>query len=253
MTKITERPSRAQARIMQALADNNGLAILWNATTNRGTDWTGTNYPSVKRELGKPKMASVRKMKAQGWITTFDDNEDSIFWHLSEAGWEVLGRIPEGYLVPELQHMSAGDIVEILNRRYSRDRGWAFFTELTLSKYRLRRLDALAFRIDTITKKIPADAPFLERVAFEIKVDRNDWKHELEEPDKRIPAMEISHLFYFVAPAGVIPQDQVPEDCGLMEVTAEKRIVTTIEASYHPSIPPDWALVASMLRSLDHK
>ena len=63
--------------------------------------------------------------------------------------------------------------------------------------------------------------------------------------------MEISHLFYFVAPAGVIPQDQVPEECGLLEVTAEKRLVTTIDASYHPSIQPDWALVAGMLRCID--
>ena len=252
MTKVEERPSRAQARYMKALANNNGLAILWNAVTNRGTDWTGTNYPAIKRELGKPKMASIRKMKAQGWITTFDGNDDSIFWNLSEAGWEALGKIPDGYLVPDLQHMSATDIVEILKRRYSRDRGWVFFTELTLSGYRTRRLDGLAFRIDTIENKEPAPAPFLDRVAFEIKVDRADWKHELEDPSKRTPALFIAHEFFFVAPAGVIPKDQVPEECGLLEVTAERRLVTTIDSSRTAPDPPTWPLVAAMLRTLDH-
>ena len=252
MPKIKERPSRAQARIMQALADNNGLTILWNPKNNRGADWTGTNYPAVKREIGKPKAASVRKMKAQGWITTFDGNEDSIFWTLSEVGWEALGKIPDGYLVPELQHMNASDIVGILKRRYSPERGWAFFTELTVLSFRTHRLDGFAFRIDTIKSEEPAQAPFLERVAFEVKVDRSDWKRELGLPDKKTSAMEISHLFYFVAPAGVIPQDQVPEDCGLLEVTAERRLVTTIEADRTMSIPPDWKLVAAMLRTLDH-
>lgn len=236
---------------MQALADNNGLAIIWNPENNRGADWTGTNYPAIKRELGKPKQVTLRKLKAQGWICA--DNDSSIFWTLSESGWEALGKLPEGYLVPELQHMDAREIVEILKRRYSPDRGWMFFTELTISTHQTRRLDGFAFRIDTIKNKEPSDAPFLERVAFEIKVDRNDWKHELDDPNKRIPAMEISHKFYFVAPAGVIPDHQIPDECGLLEVTAEKRLVTTIESPYHPSAQPDWGLVASILRSLDRR
>jgi hypothetical protein len=147
--------------------------------------------------------------------------------------------------------MDAREIVEILKRRYSPDRGWMFFTELTISTHQTRRLDGFAFRIDTIKNKEPSDAPFLERVAFEIKVDRNDWKNELKEPNKRIPAMEISHKFYFVAPAGVIPDHQIPDECGLLEVTAEKRLVTTIESPYHPSVPPDWGLVAGMLRCIE--
>ena len=248
MTKLTENPSRAQARIMQALADNNGLAILWNPATNRGADWTGTNYPAVKRELGKPKVASLRKLKAQGNITTFDGAEDSIFWTLSEAGWEALGKLPEGYLVPELQHMSAADIVEILRRRYSPENGWALMTELHITGYRSRRIDAFAFRVFESEKAL---SPYLHRIAFEIKVDRADWKHELDCPSKRIPAMEIAHEFYFIAPAGVIPHEDVPEGCGLMEVTAEKRLVTTIDADHMAGGSPDWVLVAAMLRSTD--
>ena len=254
MPKLTERPTRAGARIMQALADNNGLAIIWNPENNRGSDWTGTNYPAIRRELGKPKQVTLRKLKAQGWI--YNGELSGIFWWLSESGWEALGKLPEGYLIPELQHMDAREIVEILKRRYSSDRGWAFFTELTISTHQTRRLDGFAFRIDTTkNKETPGatfpNAAFLERVAFEIKVDRNDWKNELKEPGKRIPAMEISHLFYFVAPAGVIPDHQIPDECGLLEVTAEKRLVTTIESPYHPSVQPDWGLVAGMLRTLD--
>jgi hypothetical protein len=233
---------------MQALADNNGLAIIWNPENNRGSDWTGTNYPIIRRELGKPKQVTLRKLKAQGWIC--NGELSGIFWWLSESGWEELGKLPEGYLVPELQHMDAREIVEILKRRYSSDRGWMFFTELTISTHQTRRLDGFAFRIDTMNKE-PADAPFLERVAFEIKVDRGDWKNELDDPNKRIPAMEISHKFYFVAPAGVIPDHQIPDECGLLEVTAEKRLVTTIESPYHPSVQPDWGLVAGMLRCLE--
>ena len=56
------------------------------------------------------------------------------------------------------------------------------------------------------------------RIAYEIKVSRADFLKELKTPEKRAWAIEISHQFYFVAPAGIIKLEEIPAGCGLLEV-----------------------------------
>ena len=60
------------------------------------------------------------------------------------------------------------------------------------------------------------------RVAYEIKVSRADFARELADPSKRSQAMKASNEFFFVAPAGIIRADEVPESCGLIEVMKGK-------------------------------
>lgn len=60
------------------------------------------------------------------------------------------------------------------------------------------------------------------RIAYEIKVSRADFLKELKFPEKRAWATEISHQFYFVAPAGIININEVPDGCGLLEVVDDE-------------------------------
>jgi hypothetical protein len=89
--------------------------------------------------------------------------------------------------------------------------GWLAYPEV--STFRLgcvarRRIDIYAVR--------PAESG-LATAAFEIKTSLADFTHELRNPDKRRPAQSVSHEFWFIAPAGLIPVHRVPVDTGLLE------------------------------------
>ena len=64
----------------------------------------------------------------------------------------------------------------------------------------IRRIDGLDFSSVT-------------RTAFEVKVTRSDWRRE--SPEKRRAWKAVTHRYIYVSPAGVIPVDEVPPDCGL--------------------------------------
>jgi len=86
--------------------------------------------------------------------------------------------------------------------------------------------------------------------ALEVKVSREDFLRELQEPRKRIPAMNVAHRYSFVAPAGIIKKSEVPEGCGLIEIDESKRVIITAHAAYAPPGQPDWRLVASIARAM---
>jgi len=62
------------------------------------------------------------------------------------------------------------------------------------------------------------------RVAYEIKVSRSDFMHELENPDKRQWAWGISNEFWFACAPGVARPDEVPASCGLLEARGDKLV-----------------------------
>jgi hypothetical protein len=72
-----------------------------------------------------------------------------------------------------------------------------------------RRIDALAVRCWSTGRGF-------ERIAFEVKVSRADFRNETEE--KRAPAEAVAHMCTYVAPAGVIPVVELPPGWGLIEV-----------------------------------
>jgi hypothetical protein len=57
-------------------------------------------------------------------------------------------------------------------------------------------------------------------IGYEVKVSRADFRNEIKKPEKRAYAVAVTHEFYFCAPAGLIRPEEVPEDCGLVEVHA---------------------------------
>jgi hypothetical protein len=90
-----------------------------------------------------------------------------------------------------------------------------------------------------------------KKIAFEIKVSRGDFLREIRDPLKRVPALIFFDEFYFVAPSGVIPKDEVPRDCGLMEVGQSGQIQVRLKpnAYGHEAAPLTNGMLMSVIRN----
>lgn len=60
-----------------------------------------------------------------------------------------------------------------------------------------------------------------QRIAFEVKVSRSDYRNETDA--KRAPAEASAHQCYYLTPAGLIKAEELPVGWGLMEVHADER------------------------------
>jgi hypothetical protein len=97
-----------------------------------------------------------------------------------------------------------------------------------------------------------------KRIAYEVKISRQDFQNELKKPLKRRPAIYFSNEYYFVAPKGMIRAEEVPPDCGLIEFTEESahkndRLITKVPAPFRESIRPTWNFTAALLRRLHER
>jgi hypothetical protein len=145
---------------------------------------------------------------------------------------------------------------------------WVFLRELRIgtgrNRHSLQRLDAFALNC------LPHRA--MKRVCYEIKASRSDFLCEVKHPLKRRIGMHFSNEFFFVTPAGMLSLDEVPTDCGLIEVGKattddSKRLirshsglfyvdsdtgwycVVAISAPWRDTPPPTWQFAAAMLRN----
>ena len=143
--------------------------------------------------------------------------------------------------------ITSSEIVELLNQKYPPPQ-WAFFEELRVGTgYKNRkegknpeqRMDAWA--INCYPSKQFAT------IAFEVKVSRSDYLHEIANPDKRKQAIQLSNEFYFVVPSGLVSAEEVPGECGLM-VVCDKVIKVIKKPVINPDPLLDWQFVASIAR-----
>lgn len=67
--------------------------------------------------------------------------------------------------------------------------------------------------------------PTHRRIAYEVKVSRSDFSHEIARPEKRQQALDLSSEFYFACPEGLIREHEVPNECGLVYVGARRPVV----------------------------
>lgn len=118
---------------------------------------------------------------------------------------------------------------------------WGYLEELTVGD---RRLDALSIRLRY---------PF-ERHAYEIKASRGDFLAEIRRPEKRLRALEIANRYSLVTPAGLIDPDELPEECGLIEVILGKRSSMydrtrqKVRAPFRDVADPPLSLFAEVMR-----
>jgi hypothetical protein len=158
------------------------------------------------------------------------------------------------------------DIVEAA--LHAQNREWIFLRELRIGTghrhHELQRLDAFALNC----------LPHLgmRRICYELKASRADFVGEVKRPLKRRIGMRFSNEFYFVTPAGMLALDEIPTECGLVEVgvacTAESRslvrrhegffhidpltgfyCIIAIPAPWRDTPGPTWQFAAAMLRN----
>lgn len=81
-----------------------------------------------------------------------------------------------------------------------------------------------------------------ERHAIEIKVSRSDFLREVASGKWRT-WFPLVHRFFFAAPAGLITLDELPEGCGLKEVTATGVITRRSPGRRDPGPLPEHVVV----------
>lgn len=81
----------------------------------------------------------------------------------------------------------------------------------------------------------------------EIKTYLGDWKRELANPEKAESISKYCHLWYVAAPEGLIPQNELPETWGLIEVGKKAKIVVKGKNQEPKAI--DMLLLCSILRN----
>lgn len=130
-------------------------------------------------------------------------------------------------------------ILELLRIKYEKPE-WATFAEFGVaSDFGGRRIDFLALNCWESKKFM--------RVAYEIKVTRQDFNLELEEPDKRNGAERIANQCYFAMPSGLVKVDEIPEGWGLMEMT-KTGLKKRKNAKYRNDVETPTTFVLSLAR-----
>lgn len=109
----------------------------------------------------------------------------------------------------------AEDIINLIYKRYSGDE-YVVLEQVPdgTGSYQRRWIDAAVFSL------WPSKG--LDRMAFEVKVSRSDFLHELSNPLKHQWAKESFHQFWFVAPKDVIQIEELPNGTGWMYPRGDK-------------------------------
>jgi hypothetical protein len=155
--------------------------------------------------------------------------------------------------------MKAEDVLGAMRKRHDPPgREWAFFDELRAGtgytpiwkhdpKYHdifnpEQRYDAWAINLFPSKKYL--------RVAYEIKVDRSDFLHEIQNPKKRKQALEVSNQYYFATPKGLVDESEIPEECGLIEVSEKGNSRVKIKAPFRETDGLSWQFLCSIARRI---
>jgi hypothetical protein len=141
---------------------------------------------------------------------------------------------------------------------------WCYFEELaigsawrgnrSLRKEVAARSDGYEFDITEAGQRIDGfaiaryESAKARRIAYEIKVSRGDFLAEMKDPDKRVAALRVSNEFYFVAPKGLIQPQEIPAECGLIEVDDQGRTRIRVKAPWR-----DAEITAALLLAVARK
>lgn len=142
-------------------------------------------------------------------IRAFDIEAKLASKYLSEqAGWAFLREVTIGDVVAEEARRTAFDRMP----DYDSDPGaWRLWRDTEVYAPTFRRIDVLLMKTSATAKPVP-----FERIAVEIKISRGDFFRDTEE--KRRAWHAVAHRFAYATPPGLVRLDEVPVDCGLIEV-----------------------------------
>ena len=229
------RPNRTQARILLELMNHDNLII--STKDQMGRRYARWKNARGRGRSGKPGVGTFRSFRKKGWIEPEDEGVGT--WRISPTGIEIALTIDlEAYKKPGKVRITANDVLRGLETYYS-VMGMVLIPEVSIAYQGERRADALVVGRGSETA-----------IAIEIKVSVQDFKHELGDPVKRARALEISSQYYFAAPEGMIRPDEIPEECGLMELDKGGMIHVVVPAPHRRPGQPTWRLMGAVARAL---
>jgi len=142
--------------------------------------------------------------------------------------------------------LDSNKVLEVLRNKHNPDE-FAFFSELRIGggygKDSEQRFDAWAINYRPSKQN--------KTICYEIKVSRSDFFNEIKKPFKRRAGLRLANEFYFVVPAGMLKVEEIPPECGLMEVHPEGYITTVIHAPFRNVLPPTFNFLATICRRFD--
>ncbi len=140
--------------------------------------------------------------------------------------------------------ITAHDIALRLEHRYPADKGWSVFNELRdcTGWGHSRTIDVWAMNTWPSKKMY---------VAVEIKVTLADYRRE--SPSKRAPFMAATNEFWYAAPRGIIPVEEIHEGCGLLETWGGKMRVTKAAVQRDKSAPDEAMWMAICRRAAERQ
>ena len=234
------KPTPAQAIMIKLMTGypNISASKLWdNRIRSAGAYRFKPQFKQVKLNI-----ATFRSLVAKGWVAKKADGRADDY-AMTESGQSVLASLSPEDFIPAKPKWTAADIKERLRDRYPPPE-WALIPELRIGTSYGRLVEK---RIDAWAINCWRSQKFL-KISFEIKVSRSDFLRELKDPKKRLPAMSVSNEFYFVAPKGIIKKEELPDDCGLIELLDSGSLRLAVRAETRQITDPPWSFVASIGR-----
>lgn len=128
--------------------------------------------------------------------------------------------------------------------------------DLTFEELRLSSGFAMPSRVDLWAINV---APSAGNAAdsYEIKISRSDFRRDSHK--KQRGARLFSDRFWYVAPVGIIPHEEIPDWAGLIEcewycgkapAKPQLRMREVIQAPKRDKEAPSWGLVVSLIRHI---
>ena len=238
------------------------MAVRENTRYNRLLNEAATHEDAKKAFAlmgGNPKLSTIRSCEKEGWIGPKWAWSTSL--ELTELGVEIAGKLSnEDMIQTPKAGYTAKNIVEILRKQHPKVE-WVFAAEVRLASgysntsYHLQGHEHSIHgdqRIDVFAMHCWPSKKF-KRVGYEIKISRNDFLNEIKKPDKRIATELFTNLAYFVAPAGLIKPDEIPDSWGLIEVSGDMTNIVTDAVWRDVGRELPLSFVASLGRSLSYE
>lgn len=159
---------------------------------------------------------------------------------------------PVNVTIPDMPvKVTEDDMLRVLWRHYI-GAGWFPIPQVStededtveLTESRVLAIRSLR-RIDMMMVRKPRKEGIgpIETMAIEVKVTREDWKRDLDNPGKQQAWRSVAHRHAYAVPAGLVHRDEVPEGSGL--------IVVKFSGSHGYGFP-DWAKRAPYLGDDHH-
>lgn len=139
--------------------------------------------------------------------------------------------------------MKAEDLVKLIRKRYEGN-AYVVLEQVpnATGAYQTRWIDIAVFGLWPSKE--------LTRSAFEIKVARSDFIHELQNAQKHKWVKDCFHEFWFVAPKDTIQVGELPADVGLMQPRGNKLVIKKhCRRNDNPTL--DDHLLAAFMRAAD--